>query len=649
MIGEIGSEGVLRHSELLSYDGTGIMMLANEYLEDGPDAVAKAEISRLLSFMIFSNEQLEAMAGITAASTVQQPQEMAETTATPTGQQLEIATAGSVVDCRNFFEYAEGNIPQGVGDCLQVRGTEDLEYGTHRVFGPAPSFPDAGWKEYHYDWALETLQDAILKLLEVFSPVARPAPSINVVFTVYKTPKADMAVLASGSPCGIFVYTNSLRMPEDQFKQNLAMGVAMCFESVMFKEQVFPKGFYAYRWWYSGLALHLSNVVYPFYNYEWGDPPATLSNLNKLAQIELKTTMFDRAYLNSIFFQYLENERGYKAFINLIKYLPTSGGFHEQEIQLSQYPGIESFFHDFTKALTDKKVKDTSGAVIPYPINEWNCPTIKIDKPFWRPFTFFPFWVERSCLVIDEGKVAELSFFERHGSVSKSMRPTHESDISWMEVPSMFGLPDKDCNREVTMVVTSTILTDTGTQFDLSTYKVVDAPCTIEGVWVVDNWSLWLKPWDFTLVDIDGEIRATFHKKNNNVDVVYDNWEYIVHRMGTGVLGDVELYFYEKITRTINAQGTTTYKLDGKEINFGHFFESDFMTGTETIHHIKEWAPKGYIPDTNETIVQTPDWTYRDIFTSFRDYELSGGILRLSPYVWSSKECILNKVGDVEE
>jgi hypothetical protein len=631
--GELDAASVLRHTNLLEYEGTGILEMAYEYLEDGSDVEAKAEISRLLDLLVFSNEQLEAMAGITAASSGQHSMLAAS----------ELAN-DSVENCLNFFKSYE--IPPGVGDCLEYKSSPVLDEsypGTYRVFYPAESFPDAGWTDDQYNLALKAMEDTLPVFNEVFEErmgeLGRQAPSVNIVFSVknHKKGASAGAFPKVGEPCGIVVFKKMQSYEKGDFKQAIAHEVAHCYQKEMFEEQTNVKSDLV-LWWKEGLAQYLSNVVYRFNNLEWGRAPGRRGYLDALAYQELAFTLFDLSYENFLFFQYLENLMGEKGFIDLVKFLPASGGRTEQENRLAEYMDMKNIFQDFAKAMTDETIKDTSGVKVPYIINERNCPTVTLTGPdviknanrFGRPFSVF-----RRRLVVEEDKQARLDF-KPEGEIRDSARPA--DGIDWTRVPP--GLPVKDCIPEIIMVVT-TVERNSGFKLDIP--EVEDGGCDIVGEWVVDNDSLDVKATAFELNYVSGEIRATF-RKDGTVDVVYDDWEYQVFDWDYDkIIGDISHDSYEEFTYTTNAQGTTTYEVDGDSINFGHGFESDFLEGTETVHHIDDWTPDGYIADLDE-VYDRSAYGY-SVFNRSPNYEL-GGFLRL---IFWNNEYILHRVGPADE
>ena len=234
---------------------------------------------------------------------------------------------------------------------------------------------------------------------------------------------------------------------------------------------------------------------------------------------------------------------------------------------------------------------------------------------------------------------ATLAFTEE-GYVRESARPSNGTD--WAEVPSK--LPGDDCNPEVIMVVTAV---DPSSSFELEVLNVEDTEgsCGLLGTWVVDNGSLKIDPMAFTLDYIHGEIRITFHE-DGTAEVVYNNFEWGIHDDDTlSVLGQT-IETHEEFIYTVNAQGTTTYEVNGDEIAFGDLFESSYLKGTETVHHIKTYDPPNTIgADIDETSTRDPGG--RDLFSGYADFSIQGSILQIRPE--SYLQARLTRVGSGAE
>jgi hypothetical protein len=618
MAGEIDASSVLRHPELVDYEGTGIVAMAYDYLDDGPDADAKSEIRRLLDLVVLSNERLEAMAGLDAQSPA-------------LGGALP-RLKSSAEDCLSFFVGYE--LPPGVGQCLEVlsvtiSGTE------YRLFSPAPPLPTGGWMEEHYDRTIEALNDTV-PVYKGFGSL----PPANLVFSAKDTVYSAAAHDHLGGICGVAIYKSMQSATDGDFKQILAHELAHCFQTETFVEQ--NKVDYAYiKWREEGLANYLSNVIYPTHNWEWG-------SLDALAQYELTTTLFDRAYSNFLFFQYLGQRVGNTGIFAIVETLPGSwvgAGLVDQQIALAAYPRMDEMYHDFAKAMTDGTVIDTSGAPIPYQISEVNQPTFEITEPHRHKDEMEPFGVVRYRIVVEAGKEADLNLMDQ-GEIRDSSRPTNE--IEWGELPTT--LQGDECDAGVILVVTTT-KPDSG--FNLDSLDVRDLPggtqggeaiCSIEGEWLVDNSSLNTDFGVYTLDYMSGEIRITFHD-DGNAEVVYDSFEYHLSRDSTVSLGNMQFNRHEEFTYTTNAEGVTTYEVDGNEIAFGHVFESSYLEGTETVHQVTTYTPSsGLLTDIDEmTTREATGWGMFSGYPSF-GLESSGSVLQFVTGITVT----LNRVGSGE-
>ncbi|MCH8814690.1 MAG: hypothetical protein IH957_06255 [Chloroflexi bacterium] len=431
--GELDAESVLRHEELLNHEGTGVLKMANEYLDDGPDDEAKAEITRLLDLLVFSNEQLEAMAGIGQA------------TAALAGGLALGAARGQEEDCSKLFHNY--TVPAGVGQCLEFATTFFSD--DYRVFFPAPSLPTGGWDFGDYELAIEALEETV----PIYEGLGK-IPPVNIVFSVSAGGSSAEAAPKAGKACGVAIHTSMQSLSDDDFKQIIAHELAHCFQEETFTGQN-KVDYSVVKWREEGLADYLSNVVYPDNNLEW-DP------LGTLAVFELQTTLFERAYTNSVFFQYLENTIGSGGIFALVRSLPTSGGQGDQVDKLAQFGGIEELYHDFVKAMTDEAVVDTGGGTIKYDVRADKIPisgrTVILEDPK-------RFGVVRLHLVVDP-KYACIEYDE-NGELRSSWRDGEPGSPpgSWSN-----DLPDP-LQGEAVFVVTAT---EDGATFTIEVTDVDD-------------------------------------------------------------------------------------------------------------------------------------------------------------------------------
>jgi hypothetical protein len=219
------------------------------------------------------------------------------------------------------------------------------------------------------------------------------------------------------------------------------------------------------------------------------------------------------------------------------------------------------------------------------------------------------------------------------GSIRDSTRP--ENDV-WGNPPS--NLKGDECEPGLIQVVTTTA----PTVYDLEITDVRDLPggnqggeviCSIEGTWVVDNStirnSVVQAPFSpFTLRGFGGEIRITF-RADGTAEVVYDGFNWLVDITQNFTVGDIPIEKYEAFYRTIDAQGVTTYQVDGNEITFGTFLESDFLKGTETVVHDVRIDPENTIgPNIHEEY--SPNLMGLALFSGFVNFGIqsNGSVLQ---------------------
>jgi len=167
----------------------------------------------------------------------------------------------------------------------------------------------------------------------------------------------------------------------------------------------------------------------------------------------------------------------------------------------------------------------------------------------------------------------------------------------------------------------------------------------IVGMWVVDNASIEFEPQAFTLEYIQGEIRVTF-RSDGSMEVVYNNHEYKESADRLLDVGGIDIERHEEFTYTANAWGTTTYEVNGGEISFGSFFESSFVDGTQTVHHIRQFNPSNVI---GADIDEVTERSYGGwgLFGGFVKFNLSPSGSTLELLNGDKVTAILNRGGSV--
>jgi hypothetical protein len=573
--GEAEEADILRYPELLDYEGTGIIAMARDYIDSGADESAKREIARLIDVVTYSGERLDAMAGAGSTEALGGFVPTAQLASFPAAN---AADAGSEKDCQMFFREFE---PPGVGQCLEVWTVHVLDVpgeGPYRVFVPAPSLPDGGWTEKHYDLAREAMGETVVKFSELPGEVAMTP--VNLVFSVSADGYASADPLA-GQECGVVLHTKLQTFTDVSFQQVVAHELAHCFQTEAFVPQ--NKVEYDYiQWREEGLAEFLGNLVYPSNDLEW-DP----IRMQKLTESELKTTLFDRAYTNFMLFQYLHNEGGYPAIFGLVDELPVTNGHQQQKDALAGLSGMFEAYHEFMKTVTDERHEDTGGGFGPYKMTETNRPTVNVTSTGTVVSSRVkPFGVLRRRLVVEPGKQACLTWDSTNLFVDN--RPNPGGD--WAPLPTL--LPASvDESGDVDLLVTATNDAD----FSLVVSSVHDLheeqDGTILGEWIVDNSSLrgkvgYIAPVQ-TLTTVSGQIRVTF-RDDGTVKMSYSGFRVAGHSEVQLEDGPYSTDMRSTFDSVTNAEGVDSYRITGDYVFYGSLSEGDFLNGTETVTYTSD-------------------------------------------------------------
>lgn len=477
--GERDETEVLRHGELLTHEGTGIFRLANEYLQDGPDAEAQSEIARLLDLLVFSVADLESMAGLAPAAEGLAPRAGA------------ITTKDSPELCLRFFEGFP-DFPPGVGVCLEQESAM-IDGKQHQVFFPARDLPSAGWNEGHVTLALQAMMDAV----PVYNALGE-MPAVALVFSVAEGGGLwGQSFPNPESTCGLSIYTSLQSESPEEFKQLIAHELAHCFQVQTHPAQ-HQAPYLVIDWHFEGAAEYWSNVVYPEVNLEW-------RFLERLEETELTTTIISREYENFLFFQYLGSTIGSAGILDLIGQLPS--GFNtaiDQRDALASYGNMAQTYHDFAKAMTDGTITDTSGVTIPFVAQSYAVEIRRVTTPIVTAAQVVPFLTYRMLLSIDDTKQATLAFAGT-GPVTESSGPATEgvsTGTSGLIVESvkrgagrdwsrgvLDELPEEECATGRSMLIVTA--TEPGGAFDLNVPDVSDAfSCCLHGTWLMSTQDL---------------------------------------------------------------------------------------------------------------------------------------------------------------
>jgi hypothetical protein len=441
--GEVEATDVLRHPQVLDSSGMGIVRLAREYLEAGPDQEAKTEIARLLDLVLFSADELESMAGLGSLI------------ALISGHAAlgPIAQQGNVDLCQEVWGQP--------GPCLVPVVSQELEdlfgIGKYEVYAPEPL--QDGWTETHVAWVVEAMAESA-KTYELLGNM----PPVNIMLEPYPGPTHSVVDNLGDEMCFVGLRTSMQSLPEAQFQQWVAGDLAHCFIAATFQTHA-EVGYEVIRWWNHALAVYLSNVVYP--GPRCGGPRCDLEWLflpSALSERELQTSLLERTSDNWLFFQHLawliEND----GLVDLLGTMPAGADNAQHEAALAAYTDMPTLFHLFVRDLTDAAVEDTGGGPVPYEpradIVNVNGPHLVLEEPQ-------PFGSTRLHLVVAAGRHACIEY-ERAGEFLSSWRSgvPGGSGIWSDELPDVL-------NGDAVIIATTTT---SGAELTIHVTDVVDDP-----------------------------------------------------------------------------------------------------------------------------------------------------------------------------
>ncbi|MGA9596288.1 MAG: hypothetical protein WBV06_09030 [Acidimicrobiia bacterium] len=599
VVGDVDVSAVLRYPELVEPELTGIVAMARDYLEDDSNTEARSDIARLLERLVFSGEQLDAMAG-------NGPQALA---AVPGSVLAAAAFQNSDEDCQKFFATTT---PAGVSTCLEERDVFVLDVageGPYRVYVPAPEMDAAGWTEDHYQLAVDALLETVPVYTELPAGEDFAMPPVNLVFSVAGGGGASaMADPVAGGECGIVLFTELLKpkYTAGDFKQVVAHELGHCYQTERFPAQDSVR-YEDIRWREEGMANLLSNIVYPANDLEWD--PGTMS---KLAQHELETSLFDRAYTNSIFFQHLLSTGSIESLFDLVASLPTDDGMQLQKDAMAGYPGMIEKHHEYAQTVTDEMIVDSSQEFGDYAMTDDNFPEVEVTNPGTvLVANLVPFQLARRHVVVPPGKQACLTWDDSNFIVTKRDHPIGPNQPEWSPLLTMLP-PVLEESGDVALVVTAR---NPGT-FSLVAESVHDlneeTDGELVGTWVVQNTSLWDKVGYIAPVQnlnsITGRITVTF-KRDGTVDIAYDGFSV----SGDSTVNLAEGAFSSDFSRTYSsvtdAEGSDGYELTGDYVFYDHLSESDFLTGTATVSETSRGVFLGVKTENIELDTKLPDST----------------------------------------
>jgi len=368
--GESDVGDVLRFPDVVELDRSAVVALARDYVASADDDdQAAGEILRLLHRLVPTIRALEEAGDIDIAK--------------PTNA-IQAVLVGLVLN-------QEGEDPAISSFCLLNFGTSpcmdvtEVEGSPYTLYTLKPEFEGA-WDPTQVGFALDAMSEAAAVLEEV-----GPTPVTRVILNPHAV---GVVVLADGGEYIAHVGTDMIGQQPVTLKHAVAYAIAKAMVEASHGEEA---------WFSSGLAMYLSGVVHPDYNYEHG-------LVTLLAGLEISAPLTEWGAAAWIFFEYLHGEIGDAGPV-----------FNFPQLSPSQ---LSAHFHGFAEALTDGLVPDIGILFdyVPYAAQFWDLP---VTVPFSVDLAPPPFGIRRIQLAVEPGEHACLDIISS-GPIRVSWRPGTE-------------------------------------------------------------------------------------------------------------------------------------------------------------------------------------------------------------------------------
>jgi hypothetical protein len=384
MTGEISSEEAFGDVELISTEGTGLIDSAQRYLFEGTDAQAKTEIQHYLEMLMPSPETLDKYSRPAEKSSG--IAHLARTTNRPDNDEF---------TCQNMWENSYSTPTPIICTILEeqtVRGTNIRLYYPEYWTEDDPRLDSMG-----------VIMDAAQKSVEQYNGYG-PDP-INTVYMVYTdlpylerstsrflsnifaaAYNFDPASPSAASNCRIGIFPHGIEGSPESLQQTIAHEMFHCYQYKNLRPQTISLPNAINNWWVEGTAEFFGATVYPENNDEFifnDDFQAAVSG----------ATLFEMSYENYLFFQFLAREGGLgqDGVIDILRVMPNSGGFEEQQEALAGVSDMDELFHNFTRAYMDRRLTDWGGGLVPVEpqVEAFRSINEGVNEELFDPSSFF--------------------------------------------------------------------------------------------------------------------------------------------------------------------------------------------------------------------------------------------------------------------
>jgi hypothetical protein len=417
--------------EIVTYEANTLVTLAADYIKNGPDQAVKAELQHLLDVFLPDPQRLRPYSVPAPAASSQ-----------PSVLKVNAQTIG----CADLAQ--EGYPPGPQVECLEYR-SEMINGHKYEVFFPLEWVTDNRYPGLA-DQTIEAVRDSV----NVYSVYGEMPPASIVFAFIQSTSIPEMGAGALlPDQCVITVYPSGRDLETATFKQVLAHELFHCFQWQHYNAKMSTlenRG-----WWAEGTANYFSNLVYPDTNFEH------IYGLSFDAR-SATDSLFQLTYENFVFYQYLGNQVGNEAILELFANAPV-GGASEQQAYLSGVDGIDLLFHEFAQAYLDGSISDTGGGFVPLSPGYGDVFQFGEGEQS-KPFSTQPFVIVRHQLWFEDDMRFSLLVEDPEADGQHAVRPLAFIG-GWRGVPESLNTA---CSEDKYLLVVTSVLAP-GSQ----TYEVV--------------------------------------------------------------------------------------------------------------------------------------------------------------------------------
>lgn len=395
----------LTGTEMIGREVTGVVLEAQQYVEEGPDAAVRSDLQSLLQVTLPTAERLLPYSQPAPESRGGVPGLGSPALTNPLCVDLYSAgfPSGPAITCYLFQQ-----IPLLGGHFAQV-------------------FIPAEWNSTQTEYKIA--QATVAAVVDSFNEYNHYGVQQDVLVVFALLDNAQVDTLAARIPtptdqdqCLIVVYPLGVQTAATDpngvpgFKQTIAHEMFHCFQMWNYPDH---KDYMNQRWWKEGSAEYFSNLVYPTTNGEWDHFPGFVEGSSA-------TSIFNMAYENTLFFQFLEGSIGPQGMIQAFHTLPAGQPITAHIAAVSTWPNISDTWHDFGRAVIGNTMLDTSGEKISLD-QAWSG-AIQVKQTGVYDLPTQDFTLVRYQLVLGGGQGYHVSVAHTDGEILDATRPSTGGD-----------------------------------------------------------------------------------------------------------------------------------------------------------------------------------------------------------------------------